>query len=445
MYQLWQFIFFILHDLLAMTCMTVVLWATRGFRERSRPLSVVMYAVSAALAAANIALLGKSAAATDFDTGFLIFGAVSLLSVIVFPQVILRASKRLSSALICLALNVGMEGLFSVIGYLLKGMDPWAYHFYETVFCGVGYALVSAFLLGVSRNRDLKTVRATVELIPKWLYAVIIVCSFSSFFSVMGEEPGLYDFELVSGVLRVLSVFGVLLFAGYFVFKVFSLMATQNQVLTQLNAQQKNYENMLQGDEQLRQFRHDYKNHMLVVTSLLNAGLTEDAKIYLEKVKATSGVEKNRFRTGNIVVDAILNNKGALCSDLGIEMTFSGAVPETGVEQDDLCTVVGNMVDNAIEATKRFPGKRTVDVRAAVRSGFLTLTAANPVSEKVEIRNNRIKSTKGDTRNHGIGLRNVAAVAKAYHGGMTLACDDTHFTIDVTLRLNDTTSNPLEG
>lgn len=437
MYRFWQFPFFILHDLTAMVCMTAVLATTRGFRERKRPVTVGCFLFSAALSAADIALLPAVSRWTDPDTGILLYGALSLLPILVFPQVVLRSSRHFSSALICLAINVGMEGLFSVLGFLLEGKDRSVYHFYETLFCAAGYALVTLFLLYASRNKDLKIIRSTVELIPKWLYAVIIICSFSSFFSVMGREPGLYDFEKLSGVLRALSVFGVILFSGYFVFKVFALMATQNRFLLQLNAQQQNYERMLHSDEQLRQFRHDYKNHMLVVTSLLNAGLTDEAKDYLDQIKVTSGMSEERFRTGNIVVDAILNNKRSLAEAFDIELTFSGSVPETCIEPADLCTVIGNMVDNAIEGAKRCPGQRYIRMKAVVRGGFLTLSAVNTVAQKVTIRNNRIRTTKADAANHGIGLKNVAAVAKKYHGGMLLSCDEKEFTIDVTMRLTE--------
>lgn len=435
MYRIWQYPFFVLHDLAAVTCMTAVLGTARGFRLRSRAAAAVCFALCAAVSTANIALLSPVASRTDRDTGFLLYGFVSLAMLLVLPQVILRAARPLSSALICMALNVGMEGLFSVFGFLFAEADATVYHFCETLACTAGYGAVTLFLLYASRNRDLKIIRSTVELIPKWLYAVILICSFSSFFSVMGREPGLYSFETISGILRAFSVLGVILFSGYFVFRVFTLMATQNRFLAQLNVQQQNYERMLHSDEQLRKFRHDYKNHMLVVTSLLNAGQTDEAKDYLDKIKAVSGVAEDRFRTGNIVVDAVLNNKRVQAEEFGIALSFSGSVPEKCVEPSDLCTVIGNVTDNAIESTKRYPGERYIRIRAAVRNGFLTISAANPVAERVPIRGNRIRTTKPDAVNHGIGLKNVAAAAKKYGGGMALSCDDQEFTIDVTMRL----------
>ena len=256
MYRFWQFPFFVLHDLTAMVCMTAVLATARGFRARKRPVAVGCFLLAAALSAADIALLPAVIRRTDPDTGILLYGVLSLLPILVLPQVVLRSSRHFSSALICLAINVGMEGLFSVFGFLLEGESRSVYHFYEALFCAAGYALVTLFLAYASKNKDLKIIRSTVELIPKWLYAVIIICSFSSFFSVMGQEPGLYSFEKVSGVLRALSVLGVILFSGYFVFKVFALMATQNRFLLQLNAQQQNYERMLHSDEQLRPVAH---------------------------------------------------------------------------------------------------------------------------------------------------------------------------------------------
>ncbi len=437
MIHFWQRIVYILHDPVALLCMTAVLSTARGFRERKRSVTVLCFILSGVLASLNTFLLERLIAATDFDTGFLVFGCVSLLSILLLPQIVLRSQKRFSSALICLALNVGMEGLFSIIGYMLNEVDGYTYHFYETVFCSAGYVLVTFFLLYASKNKDLKIIRSTVELMPKWLYVVIILCSFSSFFSVMGREPELYDFELVLGCIRALSVFGILLFAGYFVFQVFALMAKQNQILLQLNTQQQNYERMLKSDEQLRKFRHDSKNHMLVVTSLLNAGRSEEAAKYLESLNDVSGMSARRFLTGNIVVDAILNHKVAIAENDGIELLFSGVIPEKGIEAADLCTVVGNIVDNAITATRSFPGKRYIHLRSTVRGGFWTLTASNPVEKAVPIRNNRIHTTKADARNHGIGLGNISMVAKRYRGHMLLSCSENEFTVDVTLMLTE--------
>ena len=433
----WQWIFFVLHDLAALACMTVVLAAARCFRERSRACTVGVCCFAAALSAANIAALPALENATDYDTAVLVYGGVALLNVVVFPQIILRTKGVFFNALICLSVNVGMEGLFSVLRFALQEMEAHESLFYETVFCTVGYLIVTVFLLRISKNKDFKIVRATVDVIPKWLYAVIIVCAFSSYFSVMGEDQALYDFGKVSGVLHVLSVFGILLFIGYFVSRVFLLMAKQNQILSEMNLIKLNYEQMVKSDDALRAFRHDYKNHMLIVTSLLNAGLTDEAMAYLEKVKVTSGIAQQTFSTGNFVVNTILNNKNELAADLGVKMTFSGVVPNEGVENDDLCTVVGNLIDNAIDGARRAGETKYIRVKGAVRNNFFTFSVKNSVAEKVEIKNNRIKTTKADTKRHGIGLKNVAAVAKKYHGAAVFSCDDTEFTADVTFHLEE--------
>ncbi len=433
----WQWIFFVLHDLAALTCQTVVLSVVRCFSERSRARTIGVYCFAAALSIANIAALPVLERAADYDTAVLAYGAVALLNIILFPQIILRTKGVFLNALICLSINVGMEGLFSVFRFALQDMEQHVYLFYETVFCTVGYLIVTIFLLRVSKNRDLKIIRNTVEVIPKWLYAVIIVCSFSSYFSVMGEDPTLYDFKRVAGILHVLSVLGILLFIGYFVIQVFSLIAKQNQILSEMDLIKLNYEQMVKSDDALRAFRHDYKNHMLIVTSLLNAGLTDEAMEYLEKVKVTSGVAAQTFSTGNFVVNAILNNKNELAADYGIEMTFTGVVPAQGIENDDLCTVVGNLIDNAIDGARRAPEKKYIRVKGAVRNGHFTVCVKNAVAEKVEIKNNRIKTTKADTRRHGIGLKNVAAVAKKYHGAAVYSCDEKEFTADVTLQIKE--------
>ncbi|MCR5042354.1 MAG: GHKL domain-containing protein [Clostridia bacterium] len=435
MYRFWQYPVFILHDLAAMACMTALLRSVRGFPERRRAVTAACCVLALLISAVNIALLGRYVTATDPDTGFTVYGLVSLVPILVLPQVILRTSKRLSSALICLALNAGMEGLFSVFGFLFGKTDVYSYHFYETVFCAAGYVLTAVFLLYGSKKSDLNAVSATVAAIPKWLYAVIIVCSFSSFFSVMGEDPELYDFALVSGVLRALSVLGIIAFAGFFVVKVFSLMAKQNRLLERMDALQDNFEKMNRSNEEIRRFRHDFRNHMIVVTSFLGANQAEAAAEYLRGIDSEYGVTERRISTGNFVVDAILSAKQAAAAETGTELSFSGMIPASGIENADLCTVVGNLVDNAVESARRFPGKRRVSVRAGVRDGRLTLTVANPVEKRVEIKNNRVRTTKADRKNHGIGLKNAEAAVKKYDGALILSCTDTEFTVDAAMKL----------
>ncbi len=445
MVQFWQYPVFVLRDLAALACMTVLLAAVRGFGERKRAVTVGAVLGSVLLSGAGIALFPLWTARTDYDTGFLLYGAVALVPVLITPQVILRSSRHFSSALICFALNVGMEGLFSVFGYAFDDPDGYAYHFYETVFCTAGYLLTTLFLRRAIRGRDRQIIRTTVDLIPKWLYAVVVVCSFYSFFSVMGRAPEIYNFEKTAAILRGIAVLGTVLFAGYFVWKVFALTAQQNRILLQMNVQQQNYERMLKDDEQLRRFRHDYKNHMLVVTSLLNAGRMDEATEYLETIKISAGMGEKRFLTGNFAADAILNNKLAQARESGVELSFSGVVPERGIEHADLCAVLGNLIDNAVEGAARFPGERVVNVRAAVRNGFLTLSVTNPVERQVPIRNNRIRTTKADAGSHGIGLKNVAAAVRKYHGTLTLACDDNQFTADAAMRLQDSEDKETGG
>ena len=129
----WQWIFFVLHDLAALTCLTVVLSVTRSFRERGRALTIGVYCFACMLSVANIAALPALERATDYDTAVLIFGAVALLNMILFPQIILRTKSIFLNVLICFSLNTGMEGLFSVFRFVLQGMERHAYLFYETV------------------------------------------------------------------------------------------------------------------------------------------------------------------------------------------------------------------------------------------------------------------------------------------------------------------------
>lgn len=307
----------------------------------------------------------------------------------------------------------------------------------EEIITAFSYAIISILLLSVARNKELSTVRNVIDSLPGWMYVLAVLFSLTAF-CTSGLTSGFEGnpvFERANKIVFVVTAVGVMLGVGYFFYRILKLSVQQAQILAQFSQQHDSYEALIKTDDKLRQFRHDYKNHMMVVTALLNAGKTEEASEYLETIKIKSGIIGRQFSTGNFIVDAILNNKNSLAEEFAIKMSVSGAVPEEGIENADICTIVSNLIDNAIEGTKRYEGDRYIKVKSSIRNGFLALSVINPVGSRIDIKNNRIKTTKQDSKNHGIGLRNVQRTAEKYGGAMLLDCTDTEFTADVTVKL----------
>ena len=100
----------------------------------------------------------------------------------------------------------------------------------------------------------------------------------------------------------------------------------------------------------MRGWRHDYHNHMQSVKAYLAMDSLEEARAYLDALEQDLDEINLLFNTGNINADAVLNAKISLAIKKGIQVDYKAAVPKTlAVSDIDLCVVIGNLIDNAVE------------------------------------------------------------------------------------------------
>lgn len=268
-----------------------------------------------------------------------------------------------------------------------------------------------------------------IDEIPKWVYFVILLFELTCYYKEFGISADWYT------VLYTLSSAAVIICFLYFLFKVFFMAYKQNQIIQQL-AEQKTYgEKAAKDDEELKRFRHDFKNHMIVVSAMLEAGKSENALKYLAAVSTGSGVTKSTVKTGNFVADAILNSKAANAEKAGAKLLFCGFIPSKGIKDEDLSTVISNLTDNAIEACEKISGEKVIEIDANIMNGFFVFGISNPVDEKTVSRS--LKTTKSDTKKHGYGLSNVKRTAEKYNGVLVTDVNEGRFSADVRLKLND--------
>lgn len=424
-------ILFGLYSIVATASILSVLFLLFEMKERNRVLTIISLAAGTVISVLTgvFAFLGERSPVDPEDI------TMFLPAIIVF--IIIKARKNILKILgVIVLLICTAEGLMGLMGFVINiDVDSFRWMIADNLSGVIGYTLILSILLIARKQNALSLVRNVYGVMPKWLIPVWGILNLTVYFvNFSSNDPG-HDNTLARNVLFSVSALCVFVCIIYFCWKLFSMSFQQSQILRQLDEQHENYERMLSSDQQLRHFRHDYKNHMLVVTALLNAGKTEEASEYLETIKIESGVQARQISTGNFVADAILNNKNSLAKELDINMSFSGTIPERGIASSDLCTILGNLIDNAIEGNKRFIGDKYINIETASRDPFFVLTVENPVSERVVIKNNKIKTTKSDSKNHGIGLKNVGKIAEKYNGKFRLDCDDEKFTADISLNI----------
>lgn len=185
----------------------------------------------------------------------------------------------------------------------------------------------------------------------------------------------------------------------------------------------------------MRGWRHDYHNHMQVMKAQLTLGNLEGIGAYLDKLERELDRVDTLVKSGNLMADAILNSKLTLARRQKISVNCKAELPERiSVEDVDLCVILGNLLDNAIEACGRIEeGARFLRVYMRVNTSQFYLSVQNSARAEPDFdERNYISKKRG---NHGLGMKRVKAMVDKYHGYLNLANEPGIFAAEVTLPL----------
>ncbi len=166
---------------------------------------------------------------------------------------------------------------------------------------------------------------------------------------------------------------------------------------------------------EMRGYKHDFHHHLQTLKGQLEAGETDRALAYLEQLDHQLMHVDTLLKTGNIALDAILSAKIAQAKDAGIAVTVKANVPDNLLLSDlELSIVVGNLLDNAIEACQEAEGERFLRLFMGMKQKMLYFSMLNASGPKLA-KSGRLFSSRKDGL-HGFGLRRAEAIL-AEHGG----------------------------
>ena len=209
----------------------------------------------------------------------------------------------------------------------------------------------------------------------------------------------------------------------------------------QLEMQSRYYEQMETHQREIQAIRHDIQNHMLYIMSMIEKGESGAALEYAEKLHTRIvSARHNRF-CRNSVADVLLNAKYAEIRADGIILNARVDLPASlPMDNLDLCILLGNLLDNAIEACKRIEDAdalRTISVRSGIKGTNLLLSISNSYNGVLRQNGGRYESLKKNRRVSGLGLFNVRDVVERHHGTMDIQHDENRFSISILLRLRE--------
>lgn len=186
--------------------------------------------------------------------------------------------------------------------------------------------------------------------------------------------------------------------------------------------------------ENIKRMRHDMKQQLIYLQELVRENPT-DADVYLrELIENTQSNAKDVIQSGNAVMDALLNHKYFLASKYHIEMKIQILVPsELPQSPADLCIIIGNLLDNAIEAAK-ITRERKIEVVVKYEHKKLYINIINPYRNPVEKdKSGNYITQKKDKENHGVGLDSVKNCVEKNQGILLIDTSDNIFKVTVVI------------
>ena len=322
--------------------------------------------------------------------------------------------------------------------YLIKEVPVnWLPHFVEFI----AKLMILFSIWSVKRcfidKKNKKFVAFVRKIIPGILFGMICCL----FFTVSGLQ---YTYDMTTNYRFHVFVFivtsGGLFFAwllGIMIFYVRDMnesLITANEQKDQMYlAEKEYYQLLLQREEDTRKFRHDLNNHLGSSRELVDEKNWKKLETYLDGLQIELGtIQKKKFETGNSILDALsLYLLAGVDSDVDVSIN-AHLEEKLIIDSVKLCTIYSNLLNNAVEEIERYPDTcgRYIAVEIWSDEDWLKLEIRNSLFEnEKDLR----KTSKKDTQNHGLGIRNVKEKVEEMEGMILFSQKPGEFCVEVTL------------
>ena len=317
-------------------------------------------------------------------------------------------------------------GLISFLQYM--GMVKPAYELFFCLLIFVVGNLIIWFTLSRWMSEDSKEKLGPRQLIS----ALVIYCAFE----VVGYTPGIDVIEPGEGKWLIIYLAQLLLILLLYLQSELFKKSAMRQELAVMNMlwkkEQEQYELSKENIALINQKCHDLKHQIRAIRYMKK----EEIDAYLKEMEDSIEIYESIVKTGNEVLDTILTEKSLYCKEQGITVSCVADGSQMGfINTVDLYAILGNALDNAIEAVEKFKHKeeRQIDVMIYRQQQFLVINIVNPMTENLVFEEELPKTTKNDRFHHGFGLKSIQYMVKKYDGNLNVSVEDGCFSLKILI------------
>ena len=242
--------------------------------------------------------------------------------------------------------------------------------------------------------------------------------------------------HLIVGTLLLLT--GWMLYSLTVVNNLLTVSLQHSATLDQmLSMQEKYYLDLQKHQHELRLINHDIKNHTATMAQLIKTQQYNALGEYIMGLKnSINSITAPVTNCDNLLINSLLNDKLGVLKEEGVDLQLCVMVPAVlRINNVDLCILLGNLLDNAVEACVAMEAEEPRYIRVDIRSRgpFLVVEIANSYNNVINIKDSEYLTTKRVRLLHGMGLTNVRRVVNKYDGRLEINHENGEFCVRAIL------------
>lgn len=355
------------------------------------------------------------------STIFIFKGKATTKAILIFGILfILALCEVTASAIVMIVTDIDIS----------KGYD---YGFYRLTIITISQT-VFFYIYTFIRN---KYYNKTINLVNKSYYILIGLILFVNIIALtivvwmygnLALKNNFYIF-LITVSISTLSVLQIILFLN--ILKNAIKESEKDKLLFQYEIGNKYYSQINDILEEMRIIKHNLKNSLIIIDTYNKTNQNDKLQNYIDELMGETDIFIVPKIDEENIVTSYLNYKVEQAKFKNIKVHIENCLTtEIVIDKTDICQVIGNIMDNAIEANENNNNKY-IDILLYNNDDYMIIKSQNPTNVPLIIKNNEIVTTKEDTKNHGLGLKSIKKIAEKYEGSLDAEVINDLFKIKV--------------
>lgn len=352
--------------------------------------------------------------------------------------------KKLISVIIVIITFAVTDSIVLVLfGYIIK--EPASILLVTPIYRIIGIVLskmllffVVVFLINRRKNNWSFTIRKNyiIDVIGLFLINFFIIINTVPYYNRMSHSIEFSELTFITIIIGMCLIN----FISIFIFEKI-LSESDNEMKLKLQIQQyemqyKYIDEINQATKVLSGLRHDMANHLGNIKGLLDYDEIDKLKEYVYSISEEMKTADEIVVTNRPAISALLNRKYRICKEENIKLNLHTSMNSViDIDDVDICIILGNLLDNAIEACKKVSKDKYINANIEVKGNYLLIDIINKTDGVVIQKDGELLTTKKDKKLHGIGFKNIRSIVEKYNGDIQIDIKKDEVKIYISLLL----------